>query len=94
MINFSESNKGDCPDGGGVNDLCAAKATEEMEVLNALHKAQGYSHAKEFTDEEKEKLGFNKNDMIGILGTFGIGNLPTFMEGASKGHVNLGDNHD
>ena len=52
----------------------------EGEMLTILHHLGGYIEAREFTDEEKEKLGFNKNDCCGILGEFGLDKLPPFLE--------------
>jgi hypothetical protein len=54
------------------------------QMLNDLHKAQGYDKAREFTDEEKEKIGVPKEAMCGILGTVGLHNLPPFTNSETK----------
>jgi hypothetical protein len=47
--------------------------TEAGKLISAFHQAAGYTEAREFTDEEKERLGFPKDACCGYLGTFGIG---------------------
>jgi hypothetical protein len=53
-------------------------------TISEFHQRMGYPDAREWTDEEKEKFGFDKNDYCGTLGVFGVDNLPPFMRGSSS----------
>jgi len=45
-----------------------------------LHKAIGYPDCRCFTKEEKEKMGIDTDTLCGTLGTFGLDNLPLFID--------------
>ena len=67
---------------GGLGERSIMSDSDIGFMVTVLQRMAGYSDAREWSDEEKEQRGFNKEDFCGTLGVFGLDNKPPYM---SKG---------